>query len=540
MSTRDDIGGPSVVPLTSVGSLDTEEGARFLQGRLRLWAKVVGIVSGVFWIRDAVIMSLERSVQDCLVQPTFVVHGIAVALTWTIHILARQRWTRRTRLLRVLDIGGLLVQLLLYTALAWMVSLVYPRAGNLLGVLITGIMLTTRAVIIPEPPRRAAIINAVACLPLMGMATAQIPSLGAEAVGPAEALISTGMWAAAFVLIATVSQRVIYGLRTRVREARQLGQYTLEEKLGEGGMGRVFRARHAMLRRPTAVKLLPPEKVDVRHLERFEREVQLTAELTHPNTISIYDYGRTPDGIFYYAMEFLDGVNLEDLIKEHGPLPAERVVHVLRQVCGALAEAHDVGLIHRDVKPANVFLTQRGGEYDVVKVIDFGLVKDLHSADSSNTADGDDVLTGTPLYMAPEAIKSRDGVDERTDIYAVGAVGYFLLTGEPVFGGETVVEVCAAHLHEPPIPPGDRVPGGVPKDLQAVVLACLAKDPDERPADARRLRRDLDACADAGAWGTDQAQRWWEGRAPRRARHVDFGGSKTIDIDVGERMNAAE
>lgn len=527
-----------MVPLTSVGSLEGEQGARFLQGRLRLWAKVVGIVSGLFWLRDAIILSQAASFEECVGRPPFILHGTAVGFAWLIYAVTRRRRTIGLGWLRTLDVGGLFLQLCFYAVLGWMLSVPFPRAGNLLGVLITGVLLTTRAVIIPEPPRRAAIINAVACLPLMGMVVAQTPQLANEGVSAFEAVLTTAMWGAAFVLIATVSQRVIYGLRTRVREARQLGQYTLEEMLGEGGMGQVFRARHAMLRRPTAVKLLPPEKVTARQVARFEREVQLTAQLTHPNTISIFDYGRTPDGVFYYAMEYLDGVNLEALVKEYGPLPPERVIHVLRQACGALAEAHDVGLIHRDVKPANIFLTARGGEHDVVKVLDFGLVKDLHGNDGASIADGD-VLTGTPLYMAPEAIKSRDGVDERTDIYALGAVGYYLLTGEPVFGGATVVEVCAAHLHEAPVPPHQRVPGGVPRDLESVILDCLAKDPEARPHDARILRDRLDACEAAGGWDLEQAERWWSGRT-RAPRAGVASGPRTIDVDVGSRMTAAE
>ena len=220
----------------------------------------------------------------------------------------------------------------------------------------------------------------------------------------------------------------------------------------------VYRARHALLRRPTAVKLLQPDKAGVENLLRFEREVQLTATLSHPSTVVIFDYGRTPEGVFYYAMEYLDGLDLERLVRVDGPQPAGRIIHILAQVCGALAEAHDAGLIHRDVKPANIILTERGGMPDIPKVVDFGLVKQfatLGSADTATTVVGvtaANTIVGTPLYLSPEAITGRD-LDGRSDLYALGAVGYYLLTGEPVFSATSIVEVSAHHLHSVPVPP---------------------------------------------------------------------------------------
>src|SRR5262249_34398118 len=228
-------------------------------------------------------------------------------------------------------------------------------------------------------------------------------------------------------------------LQKATLEAKQLGQYALEENLGAGGMGTVYKARHAMLRRPTAVKLLDVDKMSDAAVARFEREVQLTSGLTHPNTVAVFDYGRTPDGIFYYAMEYLDGMNLDDLVKKHGALPEARMAFILRQVCGSLAEAHAAGLVHRDIKPANIFLTRRGGLHDFVKVLDFGLVKALDGQDKANVT-SPNALIGTPLYLAPEAMNHPDRVDARTDVYAVGAVGYFLLTGTPVFTGSTIME----------------------------------------------------------------------------------------------------
>jgi eukaryotic-like serine/threonine-protein kinase len=291
-------------------------------------------------------------------------------------------------------------------------------------------------------------------------------------------------------------------------EAKRLGQYTLEEKIGAGGMGSVFRARHAMLRRPTAVKLLDPEKMSANSIARFEREVQLTSQLNHPNTITIYDYGRTAEGIFYYAMEYLVGITFHDLVSQQGALPEGRVVHLLRQLCGSLAEAHAGGLIHRDVKPANLMLTHRGGVYDLVKVLDFGLVK-AFGGEQDDRLTASHSLTGTPSYMSPEAIAHPDTIDVRTDIYAVGAVGYFLLTGTPVFTGDGLVELCHKHIEEQPEPPSKRLGKPVLAGLEQVLLACLAKKREDRPATAAVLLEALEKLEPKPPWSRVDAQVWW-------------------------------
>jgi serine/threonine-protein kinase len=322
----------------------------------------------------------------------------------------------------------------------------------------------------------------------------------------------TANWCLGAVIISTLASRVIYGLRKEVRKAMQFGQYTLLEKIGEGGMGAVYRASHAMLRRPTAVKLLLPDKAGAEQLERFEREVQLTSRLTHPNTVAIFDYGRTPDGVFYYAMEYLEGVNLEELVRLTGPQPAARVVHILRQVARSLAEAHGIGLIHRDIKPANVILVaERGGMPDVAKVVDFGLVKDL-DRNARHTQEG--LLVGTPHYLSPEGITSPDLVGPRSDLYALGCVAYFLVAGKTLFEGKTVIDVAAHHLNSRPIPPAQRRGGPVPESLSELILACLEKDPDHRPQSARVFLSALDAVAEVPVWTEDRAQAWWssEGR----------------------------
>src|SRR6185436_15732223 len=243
---------------------------------------------------------------------------------------------------------------------------------------------------------------------------------------------------------------------------------------------------------------------DPLQLARFEREVQLTSELSHPNTIAIYDYGRTPAGVFYYAMEYIEGLTLEQLVERHGPLPAARVVHLLRQVAGALTEAHAAGLIHRDIKPANLMLCKKGGVPDFVKVMDFGLVKNIgpHSTADARplTLSASTAFLGTPSYLAPEAIATPAELDGRADLYALGAVAYFLLTGAPVFSGQSIMEVCGHHLYTPPRPPSELAPGGVPAALEALILRCLAKSANERYSSAEALRVALSELRDIGSW----------------------------------------
>jgi serine/threonine protein kinase len=273
-------------------------------------------------------------------------------------------------------------------------------------------------------------------------------------------------------------------------------------------MGVVYKATHAMLRRPTAVKMLDVDRVSPSAVERFEREVQITSQLNNPNTVAIYDFGRTPEGVFYYAMEFLDGIDLQALVERYGPQPVPRVIRILDQICGSLYEAHSLGLVHRDIKPANIMLNRRGGQPDVVKVLDFGLVKALDEEPLAARAEQGS-LTGTPLYMSPEAIQMPNTVDARSDIYALGAVGYFLLTGAPVFEAQTVVDLCEKHVNMPPVPPSERTRTPIPAELEAALLACLEKSRAKRPQTARDLAALIERCPEAHQWSIEDADAWW-------------------------------
>jgi serine/threonine-protein kinase len=306
-------------------------------------------------------------------------------------------------------------------------------------------------------------------------------------------------------------------------------------------MGIVYLARHALLRRPTAIKLLPPHLAGEQSVRRFEQEVRLTSSLTHPNTIAIFDFGRTPDGVFYYAMEYLDGMTLEQLVALDGPQSPARSIQLLKQVCGALSEAHAIGLIHRDIKPANVMLCVRGQMPDQIKVLDFGLVKE-HTADAAPGLSVEGVLLGTPAYLAPEVIIDPSRADARSDLYAVGAVAYWLVVGEPVFPSQTVLEVCAHHLHTPPTRPSERSRTPIPAALDALILRCLDKDPELRPASALELMAMLDAVGDGGAWSRQDGDRWWLDRAPgliETAKATRAAGStpgpRTVAVDLERR-----
>jgi tRNA A-37 threonylcarbamoyl transferase component Bud32 len=289
----------------------------------------------------------------------------------------------------------------------------------------------------------------------------------------------------------------------------EMGQYLLKEKLGEGGMGQVFLAEHRLLKRLCAIKLIRPEKAnEAGMLARFEREVQTTAKLRHPHTVSIYDYGHLEDGTFFYVMEYLPGLRLQQLVERWGRLPAGRVIHLLRQICGALHEAHDIGLVHRDIKPDNVLVCRLGGQHDVAKLFDFGLVRSTDGDEMASRLTQAGSLLGTPYFMSPEQV-TGDEVEQRSDLYSLGAVAYFLLTGRLPFEGKNAMAVMYARIREPVTPPSTHC-GDVPDDLQRVVLTCLAVEKENRFPDAKALYKALTTCRCAGEWDEERAKHWWD------------------------------
>lgn len=372
------------------------------------------------------------------------------------------------------------------------------------------IIMLTYGILMPNTWRRAAVVLIVmAAIPYVTLVLMVWlnPALGdLLSQDKSKAPLPLPFVAAA---IGVFGAHVINSIRREAFKARQFGQYRLLDRLGAGGMGEVYRAEHTLLKRPCAIKLIKADnEADTLAINRFEKEVKATARLTHWNTVEIYDYGRTDDGTFYYVMELLPGLSLEEIVEGFGPLPSERVVHLLRQICGALSEAHSVGLIHRDIKPANIFASQRGGVYDVAKLLDFGLVKeDAEGLVEASAKHGS--FSGTPLYMSPEQATSYENVDGRADIYSLGAVAFYLLTGQTPFASMNILELLSAHQNtEAPSP--SQLNSAVPDDLDLIVLKCMTKSPTDRFQNADELRNALELCSLAKQWGPKEAANWWE------------------------------
>ena len=322
---------------------------------------------------------------------------------------------------------------------------------------------------------------------------------------------------AATIFAAVSSVRMISNLRKQADEAKEFSRYRLKHKIGSGGMGDVYLAEHKLMKRPCAIKVIRPEKAgDPKAIARFEREVRATARLNHWNSISIYDYGRTADGTFFYVMEYLTGMSASDLVKRKGPLAPGRVVYLLKQVCNALSEAHAVQLVHRDIKPANLIVAEMGGSFDVIKLLDFGLAKPMSNAlqnteDSELTVVGS--LTGSPLYMSPEQAMGEVQTDQRSDIYGIGGVAFYMLTGRPPFEGGATLKVLLSHLNDPAVPPSSvrkHAHGlSISPELDAIVLKCLAKSADDRYQSARELYDALNSSPESSQWNERLAEQWW-------------------------------
>ena len=422
---------------------------------------------------------------------------------------------------------------------AWAVP---PVHGDILRISWICVLILIYAMIAPSTPRRMLVASLVAAS-FDPLAYWIAWLMGGQPLAPAYVfIICWPTYACAFV--AVVPARVLQRIGRRLREAQDLGSYHLVERLGAGGMGEVWRAEHRLLARDAAIKLVRPEVLGARDenearltLKRFEREAQATAALSSPHTIQVFDFGITQDGTFYYVMELLTGRDLESLVREFGPLPPNRVIYLLRQVCHSLADAHARGLVHRDIKPANIYVCRMGLEYDFTKVLDFGLVKIQagtgHARDPQTLATMENTTPGTPAYMAPEVILGGSDVDRRADVYSLGCVAYFLLTGELVFEADTSMKMLMQHLHAQPSPPSERTEIPVPRELDELVLACLQKDPKLRPQDAGELYQTACQCRNRDEWSSDEARRWWRAHLPQLTGPLTVKASEVRNQETG-------
>ncbi|MHC4974540.1 MAG: serine/threonine protein kinase [Planctomycetota bacterium] len=484
------------------------EANTYLQRRLIVFYGVALVLAVALYVVSILVLAMtEGWTWSLLVAPDKLVHLAAVLCTGAILNTLRRRSFRANALV-LFDALSLFLAVATCTTI-YSMPVVYRMAPHSISG-IMGLFIVARAVVVPCSAKTTFLLSAPISLAVL------IPQLAYGTIysdidveyAPEQYPIvivwhQVTLWMS--VGIAALASKINFGLRHQVRKAEKLGQYRLEERIGKGGMGEVFRARHAMLRRPTAVKLIHPDSTDPELFQRFEREVRQTSRLSHPNTISIFDYGRTPEGVFYYAMEYLDGADLREIIEKTGPMPPARVIHVLSQTCGALREAHGVGLVHRDIKAGNIMVCRSGGEHDVVKVVDFGLVKDMSGTSPVLTQLGQ--VCGTPETLAPEILGGEEATAQ-SDLYSLGVVAYYMLTGISVYDAKSAADYIGHHLHTPAVPLHERAPS-VPQDLETAIHRCLEKDPAHRFADANEMREALAACKDAGLWTQSAAIEWW-------------------------------
>ena len=447
----------------------------------------------------------------------------AIAGASILSSLALYWYTRRTRgdPQRVLDLGlGYMV------LMALALGLMFHVAGAPLDRTVrpeiswVGAVVLMSAAIVPTHPVKMLVVGLIAVsMNPFSMMIAR--ARGSWDFGPPRNALVMHYPDFLLVGVAVVISYVVTRLGQQVARARELGSYQLGELLGRGGMGEVYRATHRMLAREAAIKLIQPETLGARDgeaaaviVKRFHREAAVAAHLRSPHTVELYDFGATDDQTLYYVMELLDGMDLESLVRQHGPVPPGRAIYLLRQVCESLEEAHAHGLVHRDIKPANIHVGRLGLQHDFVKVLDFGLVKSVGAGagDEHSLATVAGMVVGTPAYMAPE-MALGEAVDGRADLYALGCVAYYLLTGLLVFEAASAVQLIAKHLQQAPIAPSQRAGRALPPALEQLVLACLAKRPDDRPRSAAELARAL-AAVEAAPWGEAEAAEWWRAHRP--------------------------
>ena len=513
-------------PLLERG-LDSSSGLGFVRERLALLGKTLFIVSfGFYLFIVASLVLIGGAPFTTVVRAPVSLGHLCASLNMALLWLLASRADLSLRTLGALDVVSFVV------AGGFLSLMTIEDEGQILQVLLAlTVTVMVRAILMPSRPGRTLLLSALVFAPTVLVCIARHhPTAFLPGFSPGyqklHMTLNTVLWSVLGTTLATIVSRVLYGLRRQVAEASELGQYLLEEKIGGGGMGEVWRARHRLLIRPAAIKLIrqramgPLGEDPELQVRRFEREARATAALTSPHTVQLYDFGVAEDGRLYYVMELLDGLDLETLVRQYGPLPAERVVHLLRQVCSALADAHGNGLVHRDIKPANVVVSRAGTTFDFVKVLDFGLVR-LDGArgggagkDAVNlSAEGS--WSGTPGYMAPEVVLGATDTDHRVDLYALGCVTYWLLTGKMVFEGENAMQVMMQHAQAEPKRPSQRVDRAIPAALEELIMDCLEKDPARRPLDAAAVAERLDAVPVESVWTAERAEQWWAMHRPR-------------------------
>ena len=526
--------------------LDTSNGLDFLRERLALVGRTLFLVSFGFYLFLLASMVLLGGAPFAAVVKSPVSLG-HLGGSWTmgvVWLIARRRG-RSAQALATLDAAGIVV------ACGFLSLMTLNDEGQVLQVLLAlTVTVMIRAILVPSRPGRTLVLTALAFLPTVVVCIARhhpatlLPGFS-ESYQKQYMTLNTVLWSVLGTMLATIVSRVIYGLRRQVAEANELGQYVLEEQIGSGGMGEVWRARHRLLIRPAAIKLIRPQvSADPELLlRRFEREARATAALRSPHTVQLYDFGATEDGRLYYVMELLDGLDLDGLVRQYGPLPPERAVHLLRQVCSSLQDAHVNGLVHRDIKPANVVVSRAGTTFDFAKVLDFGLVKL-----EPTRAQGDDAVrlssegstSGTPAFMAPEVVLGVAETDHRVDLYALGCVAYWLLAGKLLFEGRSAVEVMLHHAHTAPPRPSARSGRSIPAPLEDLVMQCLEKNPVRRPASAEAVSSGLYGVPLESAWTAERAEQWWVMHRPvpadaRRVAEV-LMSQEGREVRIGPRV----
>jgi len=531
----------SLLQILRGSGLDSASGAEFIQQRIALFAKLVFIISFSFLITgNSLAIALHgESLRRIFAHREQVAHVCGVALAAGVWLVCR-RGRHSLATLEVIDAVALIG-----IGTAWGLILTPPNLGSIFTALLANTMtVLARAITVPSRAGRTLRLSALAYVSELVMVWLWVNgTLSPEQRIPLSMGIDQTIWAAAAVAIATITSRILYDLRRSVREANELGQYALEEKLGAGGMGEVWRARHRFLVRAAAVKLIRPELLSSGRIDpaimlrRFEREARATAALRSPHTVQLYDFGQADDGTLFYVMEMLGGIDLEKLVSRYGPVPAERAIYLLRQVCHSLYEAHQNGLIHRDVKPANIFVSCVGTDIDFVKVLDFGLVRLRAERPDGDEAKltGEGSIAATPAYAAPEVVLGETNYDHRVDIYAVGCVGYWLLTGKLVFEGDTPMKVMLEHARTPPPRPQTRTELLIPPELEQIILDCMEKDPARRPATAAELGSRLRDVKVPQEWTPERAERWWRAHMPQQVQE-----RPAADVLLSHEGSAAE